>query len=688
MGKGDPKFGVDDLLLLRGADREAKAYAFLYAAFKRTEISSNPVRDALDCLVPFVAPYTNDIAGKQVTAEGVREYLRERVGFNIPLYAVEQVFSSLQQHGYIEFVKHSRVHIAKAHESRFEVAMKDIESDYDGMVEELSKYAIQVGMDVAPPSGDWGEALVGFLRRNTERPAAKFTPVKTVLMDPQKVEDAIVAGFVRKLSEQSPEKFQSLTNVFMGALIEDFISSVTEVGAVAKGRPVDIFYDTSVILRQLGCSGTLLRVATEELTQYLHDIGCNIYYFSGNEGEVSNIIDTVLYVKDTGKEVEGETAEALALGQVTTTDLRMLQNTIPEKLAHDNIFPAGELEALTLTNTRWQIDEKGFSEYLFRAAVASGRAYGIQNRTNDASYLAGVMRIRKGLRARDFAECGAVFVTSNRLLAFAARKYLVEQKLLAWKECPPVLHLGQIATIAWLMKDHAITPEKAGRELLLHCYAAVNPDADWFKYFREGMEKVVGPVDEYAKDGSNAITLQAARRIAGEESFGHSLVVRELNMAEILARAKDEVDAQRVQWASAQAEEKRLAAEQLAELDSSHQKKREEIVREAEVDRRRAVEEARQSTEASVRHELADAKARRSMQRAERAMSVVKGTTLALFVVATLAALIWGNAVWWVVSVFLALTTVASFGDMLRMPFVSKFLDSVKDWFFRFFQAL
>jgi hypothetical protein len=89
---------------------------------------------------------------------------------------------------------------------------------------------------------------VRFLRPRPDGTKAKFTSIKKVLMEPQKVEEAIVAAYIKKLSASDQQSFRSLINIFMGALIEDFISSVSEVGAIGKGRPVDVFYDTSVLL--------------------------------------------------------------------------------------------------------------------------------------------------------------------------------------------------------------------------------------------------------------------------------------------------------------------------------------------------------------------------------------------------------------------------------------------------------
>lgn len=532
--------GVEAVLELAGTNREAKAYAFLYAAFKRTEISSNPVRDALDCLIPFSAPYLNTIVGKQVTVDGVQQYLKSTFGFDIPLYAIEQMFPSLQKSGYIEYNKKIRRHYAKQQTIRHDVIKSEIDTDFNYLAEKLSEFANDKGFTQDPPSGTWGEALIKFLKSSTDRVNTKPAIVKGVLLDPGKIESAIVGSFIRHIHSYQSTHFTKLLRIFMGVLVEEFIASVSEIGMLDLKRPVHVCYDTGVLLRLLGCSGTLLRTATDELTRYLQDLGFQTYYFSGNEAEVAGILDTLIHVKDTGGELEGETAEAISLGEVNMTQIRMLQNTFPERLAALGVFTADKLESSVSDNAKHQIDERGFAGYLKEQALAKRRSYGIQNRENDASYLAAIMRLRKRVTTRDLASCGYVFVTSNKFLAQVSRRYLVAQRMLKPQHCPPILSVGQIATIAWLMKDQALVPEKAGRELLSNCFAAVRPDQEWFRHFRAGVEEVKGNIEEYGKDPSNALTIQAARRIAQEESFGESAIVRELNMVEILSRAEQE----------------------------------------------------------------------------------------------------------------------------------------------------
>ena len=281
------KIGVEALLELSGTDREAKAYAFLYAAFKRTEISVNPVRDALDCLTPFIAPYLNTIATKQVLVEGIKQNLQTNFGFDLPLYAIEHLMPALQKAGYVEYNKTVGRYFAKRQDSKFDFAKNEIETQFDEVIAELTSFAKAAGYLSEPPSGSWGEALITFLKTRTERKNISVVIVRGALIDPGKAESAIVGGFIRTLHIRNPALFGMLLNIFMGVLVEEFISSVAEIGDVKIERPVRVLYDTTVLLRLLGCSGRMLKGATEELTRYLQDLGFKLYYFSGNETEVA-----------------------------------------------------------------------------------------------------------------------------------------------------------------------------------------------------------------------------------------------------------------------------------------------------------------------------------------------------------------------------------------------------------------
>ena len=248
------------------------------------------------------------------------------------------------------------------------------------------------------------------------------------------------------------------------------------------------------------------------------------------------MISTILSVKDTGGELEGETADAISRGEESIEHLRMLNNNFVGRLAQMNIFEFDE-STITGSSRSHQISEPGFARFLQQESQRRGRRYGQQNRENDAGYFAAIGRLRGASKSRDFASSRFIFVTANRLLATAARRFLINEGQLTAAQCPPVLYITQVATIAWLLKDQKLSPDIAGRELLINCYAAARPDAEWFRYFREGMEQVVGDLEQFGRE--NSLVLQAARRIAQEESLSNSAIMQELNAAEIIDRSRE-----------------------------------------------------------------------------------------------------------------------------------------------------
>jgi len=672
------RIGVEALLDLSGSAREAKAYAFLYAAFRRTEISETPVRDALDCLLPFIAPYVSDIAGQPIKMANLCDYLKSNFGFDFPIYAMEQLVSELPKHGLADYNKLARTHIAKKVDNGFSVAKSEIETSFDLIVDQISRFATSLGFAKDPPSGTWGDALISFLRGSTDPKSTNVVKIKGALLEGPRTEAAVVGAFLQSLHRDRPDIFDQVVNMFMGILVEEFITAFSGMQSHAGATDLIVVYDTPLLLRLMGTSGKLFRLATEELTRYLQDLGCQIYYFAGNESEIENIFSTIIHIKDSGGELEGETAEALSNGEVSISDIRMLQNSFAERLATHNVFPADRLDVFSMDLSRFQIDESMFSKYIRSEAALSGRLYKYQNRENDAQYLASIMRMRRGIKTRDFLDSKAVFITPNRFLARTARKFLVRENETAPQHFPPIATVGQAATIAWLMKDHKLIPEKAGRELLSNCYAAVRPDAEWFRYFREGIEKS-------GADTTNALTVQAARRIAKEETLGNATLMRDLNMAEVLGRAE--------------AESARIIKEkedELFALKANSDIERDRLVGEARAEFQRNLDatnalHAEAVTEAKREAELAAAEMIRSSRVsdandvAKRIVWVLRTSALvAFFGTSALGVYLRINGDTSILSsvtvAVLALLTVITFANFLKIPFIANWIPNLETW--------
>ena len=90
----------------------------------------------------------------------------------------------------------------------------------------------------------------------------------------------MVASVLQTLSYKEPYDFEAILRIFMGVLIEEFISMIAGVGNLGQIKNLVVFYDTGVLMRTLGCFGGLLRVATVEMTKHLQDISVGkVSYF-------------------------------------------------------------------------------------------------------------------------------------------------------------------------------------------------------------------------------------------------------------------------------------------------------------------------------------------------------------------------------------------------------------------------
>jgi hypothetical protein len=539
------QIGVEAISEVQGASRAAKTYAFLQATFARSASSDSPVRDAVECLVPFIRPFLLKYPGRQVDLTALQEFLKSNFCLEVPLCALHQLLPSLAKLGYAEYRKATKIYVAKSTKDaskdevdKFSLAKEEIDTEFDEITKRLELYANDLGAAIIPPSGSWGATVISFLKLKLPEETPKFALVKGAMINPHVIERTVVAGFIRDSYYKEPHYFQMILRIFMGSLIEDLISTIGGVGSRDHLKKLVVFYDTDVLMRALGCCGFLLQDATVEMTRYLQDIGIReILYFSGNETEVIGILDAILNKKQTGGEIYGETADALTNNEISYAKLLSLKGTYGTDLGLLNVFPAKDYENYDPNLNQYQIDEKGFAETIASRAARAGKTYGDKNKENDANYVAQVVRLRRGFRTRDFAESRFMFVTTNTLLTSAARQFLTKAKVLRDSDCPAVLHVGQASTIAWLMKDKKLQSQSAGRELLANCYAAVQPDSAWFQAFRESVEKTVGNLETYAEDATNNLVLQAARRIAKDATFGNAAIMRTLPIAELIERS-------------------------------------------------------------------------------------------------------------------------------------------------------
>lgn len=671
---------IKQLLGFSRSDRTIRAYAYLTVSFN----VRSDVNDVLDCLLPFVTAVVNRDGGSHpIELETVKNELSE-FGLKIPVYAIQQMLSRLAQRGLLEWNPIAKAYLPtkKLEEKSDQAPPLELSSSFENLEDELGRFAQRLGLAHPVGSATWTDALIKFLRSEGAGETMKAASVKNVLIgNPSEIEDFIVARFVQEMERQNSEVYSDIIKVFTGVLIEDFISNIQESGSPAGYKGLDIFYDTSVLLRLLGTSGYLLHTATLEMHTTLQSLGCNTYYFDPTASEVQNILDTLEGSYARGKEIYGETADAILTHEITIGQIKDLAGTFQTRLGTLNIFPFEYNYSSRKSEDFFQIDERAFSEALKSEAIRNERAYSPQNAANDAHVLALILRLRKGRAARDIGTSRYLFVSKNNTLQRVARRFVSEQlEEFDSSSIPPVFTVSQITTVAWIAATKSLDKHKVSRELLANCYAAVQPNEAWAEEFARVFEKFQGEKEGAVADRANSmIFLNTARTTARDESLNQPIVLKKLNFAEIFrqAAAADEEATRKFQE-----EQERKQAE----AEEAQQQALEEAKRQADLRVQEETELADARARSAERSRLAEAADRHLQVQADNvAKGVVIGVQLIITVAFAMSLLVnlfglwpkqgWGHLL---LTAVLGLLTALSFLDALGLKAISLLLEGIR----------
>lgn len=541
-----PNETITKLLGYGRSNRTLRAYAYLTASF--TARPQYDVIDALDCIVPFVMAGIASQAGDQLDLPKLTTHL-QTFGLTIPMYALEQMLPRLQKLGAVEWNEVTRCHVCKAAGDLPEVeeaqAIAVLADAFDAIENRLSAFASGHGLPKPPLAPSWTDALIAFLRSESATDVIRAAVVKEALIgDPEKVEAYVIALFIKDVEKHDDALFKHIVQVFTGILIEDFVGSIQSVGESNKFAGLTLFYDTTVLLRLLGTSGRIFQTATLEMHRALQDLKCTTNFLGQTEVEVFNIIDSLLVSHEAGRELFGETAEAISDGEVTIPQLRDLRDSFTVRLGKQNIFPYNYNYSGRKSEDQYQIDETRFGKSLEDEAIRHDRLYSSHNAANDAKALAIVMRLRKGERSLSVATCRFLFISRNRLLQRVARKFSITQGGYDHSNIAPVMTVGQIATIAWLVSSKTLEPSRVTKELLASCYNAVRPSQGWAEEFAKSLADFRSEDPGFLEARANSVLfLGTMRTLARDESLGQPAVLKKLNFAEIVRRAADASDA-------------------------------------------------------------------------------------------------------------------------------------------------
>jgi hypothetical protein len=175
----------------------------------------------------------------------------------------------------------------------------------------------------------------------------------------------------------------------------------------------------------------------------LRGIGCGIVVYPMTIGEMQTNLATMLS-KPHNKRY-GATHQAMVSGEVMESYVQAVAKD-PELALDKAKIPVRAIELDQFPNQQKWFDAELHEDFLSQVTWGND----VAAKEHDAAALALTMRLRGGKHSSDLFRCQYVFVTRNATFERVSRRYCLQSHLINQVQTGPVVHLRELATLAWL----------------------------------------------------------------------------------------------------------------------------------------------------------------------------------------------------------------------------------------------
>jgi hypothetical protein len=429
--------------------------------------------DALDALLPFMAPILQFIPGRPFQARFLVMGAKRLYGWNLTLPVAEAFQERLAQKGWL-------VRSFKTDRTSFWVCQAPsdpppdpkeiaVSTAIDGIIDDLQKFAPSVSNYYNPDRSrdDLKDILIRFLvsldgysatamAKNLRELDAEDAadPADSPLQgledggEPLTEQDRyLCARFVKHLAQTNSPQLKHLTSLVAVGLLTEVVADFVKPTGVVNKSDLTVVLDAPLALDLLGTSGPAIQQDAENVLKSLTGIGCKFVVFKTSCDEMARALTAMLRLQPHLR--HGLTHTAMLRGEVSADFVRTI--------AAD---PEGSLEQIGVgvkhitledyPNAHTHFSQERFDDFMSRLHWNSENA-----RLHDAECVTLIMRLRAGAHRRDPLACNYVFVTGNDRLDQATRAYCVRERLIDTRHCGPVIHQRNLATAAWLRTGFA-----------------------------------------------------------------------------------------------------------------------------------------------------------------------------------------------------------------------------------------
>jgi len=416
--------------------------------------------DVLDALIPFFEPILAVMHGKvfdpELLAKGAQKLYRWRINRDI----AEAFIPRLVKLGYLQR-KASGVYVVDFQQPADAGKLDDITSILEKIIDEFEKFPPRVTdlLNYHRSREELTEILIRFLLSLDAYGEAAFAAQvdRMASEEERAVLDQLEEGgkplpnddrymcarFVKQMCTKRPEYVPHFARLASIALLTEVVEDFVKPTQPATNVNLTVVLDGPVALDYLGCSGKQMQDDVRSIIDALRGIGCAIVVYPMTIGEMQTNLATMLSKPHNMR--YGATHQAMVSGEVMESYVQAVAKD-PELALDKAKIPVRAIELNQFPNQQIWFDAERHEDFLGQVTWGND----VAAKEHDAAALALTMRLRGGKHSSDLFRCQYVFVTRNATFERVSRRYCLQSHLINQVQTGPVVHLRELATLAWL----------------------------------------------------------------------------------------------------------------------------------------------------------------------------------------------------------------------------------------------
>ena len=273
-------------------------------------------------------------------------------------------------------------------------------------------------------------------------------------------EKYLCARFVKSLFEKKSPYIADLCKLasigLLTEVIQDFHKPTTQINKTN----LIAYLDAPVAMDLLGVSGKEAGANIRPIVQKLQEIGGTVRIFRASVDELQGALDAVL--RRTPTERTGETAGAIRRNEVLEAFVRQVARD-PGSFLQEHGVAIVERKLDQFPSEHQYFDQSAYDDFFSKLTWH----HEMPRREHDATIVAHVMRMRKGIQSRDVFQTRHLLVTRNALLCESAKQFSIAKGLNGRTSIGPAIHQRQLATAIWLRTGLSDVQKDIPRRYLL-----------------------------------------------------------------------------------------------------------------------------------------------------------------------------------------------------------------------------